>query len=181
MDKTVPKTFSFSIEEEKSPCVEDNLGLAFRVALHFVHDRRSVKDSEEYSDALFGLLAATRSFQRGREKFSTYATECCKNAVKDGLRKRRRIYEPLEDDIPAKNSRLMPLDLVEIFLKNHPEDTEKDRINREILKRHFINGESWEDIGNEMKLTRSAVFQRASKAIALIKERYKNIIESVEV
>lgn len=174
--KSSVQTFSFSLEGE-APRLEDNLGLAYRVALRFVHDRKRVVDSEEYSDALFGLYQATKGFTQGRERFSTYATRCCNNAVIDGRRKRRD-YEPLEDEHPAREDRL-PVDLVEIFLEDHPEDTQRDRENKEILKKHFINHESWEDIGTEMGVTRSAVFQRAEMAIRMIRIRYKEVIESI--
>ena len=172
--KSPAQTFSFSLDE--TPRLEDNIGLAYRVALRFVHDRRRVVDSEEYSDALFGLYQATQSFIRGRERFSTYATRCCNNAVIDGRRKRRD-YEPLEDEHPAREDRL-PVDL-EVFLEDHPADTPRDRENKEILKKHFINHESWEDIGTEMGMTRSAVFQRATTAIKMIKKRYREVIEAI--
>jgi len=74
--------------------VEDHMGLVGFMTKKFVTSqtirKTSLYDTEEYSDGCFGLVNAAKYYREDRAAFSTYACYCIRNAIVNGLRKRKK-------------------------------------------------------------------------------------------
>ena len=184
---TLPQTFRLKvhIEVDEEPELTEHLGIARKAAVPFVG--ANPEGSEEYSDALLGLWNAIKSFTDAKGSFSHYALVCCRNAILDGIKVRNRsdrseLRESF-DDIPHEDE-CIPLNLIDQFLSPLPEDTESDRVDKWILSKHYIDGESWEDIGYELgfpeKSRRNRAYQMGKRGIAKIQAQYHNLIETVD-
>lgn len=162
---------------------EDHLGLVFVVASRFVPKHIPIQDSEEYSDGIMGLLRACKEYdpEKYQTQFSTYAFEVIKTAIIQGWRKKNRkrlitanvsLSDPeLQKLIPAKENTSFPR-LLEIIKTPRPGETEQDKLNKEILIEHFVDGKTWKQIGDERGFTRAWAQQCGSKALKTIQENF---------
>lgn len=163
--------------------IEEHLGLVCFIVNKFVPKNISVEDSEEYADGCMGLLKAAKEYdpEKHKTEFSTFAHGCIFNAMKQGWRKRNRkkrtanvasIDEKELDLIDHNKNYKKVVDLIEEFLKPHPDDTDAHTRKKWVLKEHFLNDRTWQDISDELSLTRERVRQLGSEAIDLLRERF---------
>lgn len=159
------------------PTAKDNLGLARLASMRFASRGEPVEDTEQYADACVGLVLAEGDFDPDKGLFSSWAFGKARKEIVNGYRERERHSIPAVDidgrDViaPADNE---PLDisLLDKFLSPHPDDSEHDRRNRQLLVDHFLHGESQTDIASRLGLTKMAVCLAIKSAILKIRERY---------
>lgn len=161
---------------------EDHLGLVRSIVCKYIPSGIKIDDTEEYSDGLIGLFNAIKKFDPERHKFSTFAFQCIKNSVIQGIRARKRKKRialnpiPLDVDI-AKNEKdeIDFSSIVECLMTEHPDDTKTDIENKKILYEHYVNGKTWDAIGKELGVTRMRAMQRGQIAVQLLKSRFFSI------
>lgn len=159
------------------PRAVDNLGLARAIACRFAKPGEPVEDTEQYADALIGLLKAEETYSPEDGKFSTWAYHCMNSAISSGFKVRKRseipvadapeeIFDNLEDGINSN------LELLETFLEFHESDSPKDRLNKEILIKHYLDRRTWDEIGEEYGFSKAAAQQRGQAAIRTIRAKF---------
>lgn len=170
---------------------EDNMGLAFHISKKFfVGNGGDVEDSEIYSDALFGLVRASKSFKPDFDvAFSTYAWRAIRNEIIRGLGKKAKYESKLENDEidlfelpkePSKevlNPKVIPHILKMIFKlkynKKNKRFNEKFDVKMKILIEYYILKKSSEEIAKTYGITRSGVQHRIKSGIEEIKKHPK--------
>jgi RNA polymerase sigma factor (sigma-70 family) len=168
----------------------DHLGLVRQIAVKFVFQYDDLEETDAYQDGLLGLVKAVQTFDSDLGyAFSTWASRLIRNAIIDEHRKRDRIVggEPLsqvplevqdvclaEQEQPA-----LPVEMLDAFLTPVPGESENESLDRRILVRHYLDGETWAKIGREMGITREAVRKRGDRAIEKIRERFADAIMDV--
>lgn len=166
---------------------EDNLGLVADFVLRYYPPAGGtpLEDTEEYSLGCLGLWKACQTFQvKQGNKFSTYAYHCIRNSIINGYRKDSRslpTVDPAEiDDKNCSRGDVQPnvQQLLDEFLGDRTEDKPKDKVDRQMLVMYYLDGMTLEEIGKQFKVTKNRVRQRVGRAINLIRQRYRNLIES---
>ena len=170
------------------PCIEDHLGLAYSCALSFVgkgtHSDAGVfriEDTEEYSLALLGLWDAVESYNPDLGfKFSTHAYKCMQSRILDG----RRFNGRLKRNIP-----LIEVDDLDCFIGDGPANFLHEQIlefikdqsdlpigtdkqNMDILRGHYIDGDSWAELGKKFGMTMAGARHCGQEAIKIIRNRF---------
>jgi RNA polymerase sigma factor (sigma-70 family) len=163
--------------------VAKNVNLARSVTIPFVRTGERVEDTPEFSDALWGLWDAAKSYdpEIHKTRFSTYASTCCRNRILNGHKKKRRdeVREmSLPEDVPDQRESPLPLPLLEVFFAPHPNDSSRDRRNKKVLYDHYIHQKSWKQIAQSMNVTPTRVMQYGRDAIALIRQRFPHLIDN---
>ena len=164
----------------KRPTLEENLGLAYSAALEFVRSSKvNVEDTDEYSDALMALWKACESWDENKEKFSTYAHLCMRNAILNGRRNRNSHsvattnVEELKDvaQIIGDFEKLDIEDIIRSLFTKVPGETRLDRRCKKVLFQKYMENASWEELGEKFGVTRSAACQWGIRAIKLLREQ----------
>ena len=165
---------SIDLEEILKPKinVEDHLGLAFDFVLRNCSIKGPVKDSEEYSDAVLGLMQAVETYKY-KTKFSTYATVCIRNAVLNGLRDRNRFPEcgkqiEIKEDDTTQN--FENREAMEWVLAVEPE-APHDQLDRQMMLEHYLGRLSMKLVGQKYGVTRGRVNQRIARAISRLRKK----------
>lgn len=173
----------------EKPRVEDHLGLAHAVASQFVrkNERHCVRDSEEFAEACLALFRAANSY-RGHVPFSSYAWQVMRNAILDlhKMRSRQVKLQPLdsailENTVESTETALDPdcaAAMVYVLLENHDEESERDRSDKDLLKRVYLRGEKVLDLATELGVSHMTIYNRMNRAIEKIKERHGASYES---
>lgn len=176
------------IELDK-PNFEDHIGLAADLALKFLERRRGsalspVEDSEEYSIACEALLKALSGYKSDKAKFSTYAYHCIRNALISYVRHRK--YAPnfldpkdIEEIAENRNCTVDPA-LLDLFLSESENDRESERIDKAMLREHYLQQLTLQQIATNRKITKMRVKQRIDRAINRIKKKYRSYIGESE-
>lgn len=157
------------------PRAVDNLGLARAIACRFAKPGEPVEDTEQYADALIGLLKAEETYSPEDGKFSTWAYHCMNSAISSGFKVRKRSEMPVAeteffDNLEDEND--ITQDLLETFLEFRESDSPKDRLNKEILIKHYLDRRTWDEIGEEYGFSKAAAQQRGQAAIRTIRARF---------
>lgn len=177
------------VNRQKAVCVinpSDHLGLVRHVVGKFIRNRKTpIEDTEEYSDGLYGLMRATRSYRSDHgTKFSTYAYYCIQNWIIRGYHDRRReqerrlrIYEEYSVDDEFDNVAQFEAEeevatLVNLALDNYPIREERDRINRQVAIDYYLKGMKLQDIADSLLggVTRERVRQRRNEALIKMRD-----------
>jgi hypothetical protein len=170
------------------PCIEDHIGLAYSCALSFVgkgaHSDVGLfrtEDTEEYSLALLGLWDAVESYNPDLGfKFSTHAYKCMQSRILDG----RKFNGRLKRNIP-----LVEVDDLDCFIGDGPANFLHEQIlefikdqsdlpigtdkqNMDILRGHYIDGDSWAELGKKFGMTRAGARHCGQEAIKIIRNRF---------
>lgn len=159
--------------------VEDNMGLVKAVVSKFFRGS-GIEDSELYSAGCVGLLAAARTFDSSKSKFSTWATRIITQHVIGELRRRKGDKSvPLSslDDadvdsiLEDRRTAGLPLHLVKFVTNKDSSETKSESENRRILLDCFLGERSFSEVGRELGISREAVRKRVQKAIERIRSR----------
>lgn len=172
------------VENKVTINIEEHLGLVYFVVNKYVPKNVPVEDSEEYADGCLGLMRATREYdpEKHKTEFSTFATHCIYRSMTQGWRKKNRkrrtaniasIDEKELDLIDHNKDYKKVLEVIEEFLKPHPDDNDSHTRNKWVLKEHFLNDRTWQDISVELGMTRERARQLGSAAISLLRERFE--------
>ena len=177
----------------------DQLGLVRAVAYKHLFTNESLEDSDAYQDGVLGLLKAIETYDSSKGfAFSTWAYPIIRSAIVEEYRKRQRqvkIPETSLDQLPARAMRgtltrdevlehskqeaPFPPNLLKRFLEPHPDDSECDRIDRDVMVRHYLRQETLKSIGEDLGVTRERARQRCERAITRVKSRFSSIIQDV--
>lgn len=163
--------------------VADNINLARSAAIPFVRTGERVEDTPEFSDALFGLWDAARGYDPRLHgtRFSTFAYTCCRNRILNGFKKKKRDEErqsSLPEDVPEHPEEWDNVSLLDVFFAPHPEDTDRDRRNKQALYDHYIGGKTWKEIGRGLNVTPTRAHDYGKNAISLIRRRFADLLET---
>lgn len=166
--------------------IQDHIGLAYTIARRYAPKGIPVRDSDQFSDALLGLVNASTSFNCEKHcKFSTFAYTCIVNQIRHCWRDRNKrinadYIEELEETELEKvfyENKEDPQISLEECLEDHVDDTDMDRENKSILRSHYLDGKTWQEIGDENSKTKVWAFQRGRAAIDLIRRRFFDLEE----
>jgi len=173
----------FSEGMSEMPSLEDNLGLARQFTLrharmrHFHTLQIPVEDMEEYSIACEGLLKACSTYRPEVGEFSTYAYMCMRNRMRNELkRKSRRIFaecrNPSDFDLLTEKRNRTTIDVISLFVEK-PDETESEKLDRQMLKERFLLNMSMQEIADKYKVTKMRVLQRIKRIIKKIRIEYE--------
>lgn len=170
------------MEQQYEINAEEHLGLVKSIVCKYIPSGLKIDDTEEYSDGLIGLFNAIKKFNPEQHKFSTFAFQCIKNSVIQGIRSRKRkkriALNPISLDLDIAQNETEDINfssIVECLMTEHPDDTKTDIENKKILYQHYVEGKTWDAIGKELGVTRMRAMQRGQIAIKLLKSRYLSI------
>lgn len=148
-------TIESSIQEPSASYkVEDWIPLVKSICARFVRAKRKIEFSEEFSDGLLGLWQATMNYEPHFGAFSTFAYECIRNKILDGIRRRKaekKLEQPIDADMKAKD--IVDFSLLRKLVEDDPSDTEQYKRDKRIIREFFFEGKSLTDIAKEMKCT----------------------------
>tara|TARA_Y100000034_G_scaffold113512_2_gene148617 strand:+ start:1676 stop:2263 length:588 start_codon:yes stop_codon:yes gene_type:complete len=173
---------------------EDHIALAFSIAQKYVDPSQKVEDTEEFADGLVGLTKAATAFDPNEgTEFSTLAYYCINNEIRNGLKRRKRQFIPLTTIATQTTERedrtatVEPIDkrgsvdkikAVQSFLIRILQptelDTTKEAENKQLVRRHFLDGTSMQSLGVELGISREAVRQRVSRTLVKLKESHEH-------
>lgn len=160
----------------------DHLGLVRTIAGKFTPIGMEVEDTEQYADGVIGLLRACKTYDPSQGLFSTVAWKSINTAIiqgwrKKGRKKRQGIVVSLEE------KQADPLDVrpdlsnighvIARFLEPHPDDSERNLRCKEVLRQHFIDEKTWQEIGDEMGVSKTRAQQLGNAGLDLIRTRFK--------
>ena len=165
---------------------EDNIGLVRAVVCKFFRGS-NIEDSELYSAGCVGLVAAARTFDSSKSKFSTWATRIITQHVINEIRRGRKEYGsvPLSsldenqaaDCLEDRRTERLPESLVGILTQSDSSETNSDSENRRILLDVFIGEKSFAEIGRELGISREAVRKKTQRAINRIRSRNAGVLK----
>lgn len=144
--------------EESNELVVKNMGLLVSRVLKFKtknsHDREDIQ-----SAGCIGLIKASRTWDKNKSKFSTYAVKCIDNAIKTFLSKQKmsKLISNKEFDI-VEDSASLDLNECDTFL--------------EIILKEKIFGFTTEQIALKYNLSKSMVENLYKQAKQKAKEEY---------
>jgi len=169
---------------------EEHLDLVRKIALKFLSSRCPVEDSYAYSDGCLGLLEAVKTYKRELGAFSTWAWKLIKNFIVEGHRKRsRQVRIPLVrmSELPQRTSETIVgkemgelgelISYIPIMLEPHPQDSKKDRRNKKILEKHYLEGKTLAEISGEMGISPSGVCLARKRGLELLRSRFSELVE----
>jgi len=158
-----------------NPCLkevnaEEHLGLAYDYVLRNCCIKGDVLDSEEYSDAVLGLMQAVDTFNHKNE-FSTYAAVCIRNAVVQGFRARKRFPEVYSEiEIQEDDTTYLFEDEDEMSWVLEAEfEKSYEQLDRQMMLEHYLERLSMKTIGRKYGVTKGRVSQRIARAIYSLK------------
>lgn len=182
---------SLVVTLEYPPFAEDNLGIARFVASKFVskQERVCLEDTEEYSDALLGLVLAQQTYNPDRGAFSTWAYNVCRNEIIRGINKRKQykedksiveetitVEEPVEELEPKKELDLQKLkDYVDFLIKHGEKQQQKDML---FFKKVYFDGQKVVDLADNC--SRMAIYLRLDRAKKVLRDFVTTLQNEVE-
>lgn len=162
------------------PKAEDYINMAARLALPYARRGKNVEDTDQYSDALLGLTKALAKIEQGkydptRAGISTFIFKCMQSAIISGHRQRQRkqFFDLMGSDVNSivdEQDDLIDVDIDEL-LQDVPDYSEADRLDILILKRHYLDGETWKEIGDNLGFSRARAQKRGKRAIELLRAK----------
>jgi RNA polymerase sigma factor (sigma-70 family) len=165
------------------PTVEDHLGLVKKIAGKITRCSKCIEDTEEYADGLIGLMRACEGKFDNQFKFSTYASEFIRREIIDGIRRRNGKIVGMthllneEFDIEDNPKKEPPVELVEKFFQPHPDDTQDNITNKQIMRMR-LHGVSWKVIGKHFGFTGPAARKRWVMEAKLVRRRFRQEYEN---
>ena len=165
--------------------LENHIGLVKSIVKKYIKNNIYMEDSEEYADGLIGLHKAIKNFKENQNTaFQTYAYHCIKNAILDGIKNRNDekntnfidfdLSKVLEDFDFSQYTKLDMIKIIQSIIEPNQNDTEDEKINKEIIKLYYLDHKTWEQIGKIFNLTKMRVFQRGKEYIQQLKNKYKD-------
>lgn len=164
----------------QSTKAQDNLGLARQISSKYAR-RQRVEDTEQFSDASLGLIIAEQGYKPDSGcTFATYAHRVMRNQMINGHRQRRRQLDVVQAEVNelevpvfdnADPEMEMARELLPVLLDVQQYESPRDQRNVGVLYEHYINGRSWQDIGEEMGLTRCCIMKYGQAGLKTVKAR----------
>ena len=157
------------------------------VAFKFLKKTRKVEkieDSEPYSVALLELVRAASKYDSSiNGDFSRYAFRVMCNGViqsfrRDKRQKRTAAFKVLSDkewrEIAEKQSEDCR-EVLHLLLADSDEETVRDKQNKAILRRVYLEGQNISAVAEEYGITRMSVYNRLNCIIANIRNRHPDL------
>jgi RNA polymerase sigma factor (sigma-70 family) len=162
--------------------LEDHLGLVKSIVSKF---DKNFADSDLYGIGCVALVEAHNTYDSEKGSFSTWATKIIKQSIFDNFRKNKK--EKKCELLGEESANLvgdfkpsLPIEFLSILLQDDKSESKIDKENKKILIDHFINDQSWAEIGRKLNLTRERVRQKGSDAIEKIRSKYRLILDEYE-
>lgn len=164
------------------------LFLAEIIARKFYRGSEKIKDTEIYSMCCEELVKIAENFDPRCGVFDRFAFRSLRNAAISHIRhtkrrKRAGKFEKLTDsqwqDV-AENRRdellRLPNGLSELFLQEHPDDSEQDRDDKKLLVEIFLKGVKVPVIAEKYGISRVSVYNRINRILKCLKERHRDLV-----
>lgn len=152
---------------------EDYIGLACAIALPFVKKGQDVKDSDEFGECMFALARAIERHDGDRGAFPKFAAAVMRNQLFDFKKKKEIQTDSIgEQDVQDNSNSKNHLELLNSFFQDHSDDSAKDKRDKSVLKRHYLEGITWKELGNELGVSREAARKYGESAAKLIRNRF---------
>lgn len=171
----------------RQPTAEDNLGLARLAAKRFIKKGEPLEDTDQYADACLGLVLAEDDYDPQRGLISSWFFRKAWKEIVNGHRQSRHDIplvrlDDMDQDLLEDGRREQPdlTGLLDIFLAAHPNDSDNDRRNRQMMVDHYLHGESMTDMAQRYGMTKMGVSLSIRSAILKIRKRYTKVIEENE-
>jgi len=160
--------------------IENHLGLVRSIVAKFKHSYVELDDL--YGIGCVALLEANSTYDSNKGSFSTWATKIIRQSIFDYFRKNKKesTVTYLENKEIECKKKIFPPDFLPILLKEEKDETDIEKQNKKILIDHFINDQSWAEIGRSLNLSRERVRQKGFDAILKIREKYRLILDEYE-
>lgn len=181
------------LSEEQQKLVADNVPLAVYWTTKIVGTWAQFwekRDAE--SAAMEGLVRAAQLFQPGRSKFGTYASWWCRQGVLGWVRQQQ-----MAGRLPARPIRLQREHAPRSLGDDHPRGRQEapedkvvyddlvgrcsalmhgDQRSWEAFRRHHLVGETLEEIGDEMGITKERVRQLCRRVSVRLQKELKDVV-----
>jgi len=170
----------------RQPTAEDNLGLARLAAKAFIKNGEPLEDTEQYADACLGLVLAEGDYDSQRGLISSWFFRKASKEIVNGYRNSRhdiplvRLEDVNQDLLEQGREQPDLTGLLETFLAAHPDDSDNDRRNRQMMVDHYLRGESMTDMALRYNMTKMGVSLAIKSAILKIRKRYAKVFEENE-
>lgn len=161
----------------------DYLYVARIVASRYRFGRERIEDTDVYSVCCEELVEIASDYSG--DDFPKYAYVALKNAVKDHFKhntrkKRYCSHQQLPDDIrEIQKQNRIPTDLLDIFLQEHPDDTEQDLQDKKLLVDFYLNQIKILKICQQLNVSKTIVYSRIKRITSKLRDRYSNLIETI--
>lgn len=150
---------------------EQHIGLARHIVSKYVGRNEKIEDTEEYSDALLGLIKAAKTWKPEHGSFSNWAFFVCKNQILMGKKKQDKL-KVLETDVAEKvQEQPIELDLGYItdFIDNKiVNGNPQERRNMLLFKQVYIDKIKVADLAGDV--SRMSIYNRLEKAKQVLRE-----------
>ena len=115
--------------------------------------------------------------------FDRYAMRAMRNGIVQQIRlknckKRFAQFEPLTDqqwqDFPKENKEIeFPIGILETILKCHPEESEQDQADKELLKDVYLNRKQISAISEQLGVSRVTIYNRLKRILGKLREKFE--------
>ena len=159
--------------------INENLNLVYYVINKYYKEASKVLDIEEmFQEGSIGLMKADRTFEENKGlKFSTYATTCIKNEIRNFVRRQNKKgiteLKTVSGDANKGEEGRGTCNLWDIIKDNQDyikkvEDRELIKYivsaltkeERELLKLRYIDGLTYREVAEKLKSNRTTISQR---------------------
>lgn len=156
-----------------------HLGLVGRMLRRMRPHDRNVEESEEWADAVEGLVRAANTFEPSLGlEFSTYAFTCMHAAVADGIKSRgrkmrtaclRQLNDADADGLSDRFDLLDEINRAEESARIHAAVRSLPARERQIVKLRFFDGLTLEQAGRRFGLSPKRIDQIQKRALLLLR------------
>lgn len=160
--------------------LENHLDLAHAVAKKFVRpeERINVRDTEEYSLAVYKLFQASLSHNpEGGASFGSYAWLCMERALIDQKRKTSRfsLCELVDVEEREEQDYSELSELVNLLLSADDTDSKSERLGKEICRAIYFENRSVQDIADEMGVSKVTIHSRRRSALNKMRTKLESL------
>lgn len=171
------------LEVRGNELFEGNLRLVYSYVARFLSAKQSVKDSEEYSDALIALWQAADTWNPSLGMFSTYARRCMHNAIISGRRSRKYNLVQINQEPEApQNIKQEISELLECSAVDRWHDANGGTVSNRVvcqakqaLYDYYVAGMTLEEVGCSQKVSRRRAGQLVEMAKTMLKKEVYNV------
>ena len=167
--------------------LKDYIHLAEIVARKFYRGKEKILDTEYYAIACQSLLNAAQKYNASMGDFDRFAYRSMKNGLRSHIRfnkakKRSATFEFLDDGewsniVERESNTPIPVAILSQMMADHPDDTQQDRDDKNLLNDIYLRGFSISSIADQHNVSRVTIYNRMNRITGKIRQRHSSLIE----
>lgn len=176
-----------NLPKQKEPInIVDFLYLAEIVARKYYRGKDNIRDTELFSIACQELVKCSEKYDLTIGPFDRYAMRAMRNGIIQQIRlrnckKRVAQFEPLTEqqwqDFPKENKEIeFPTGILETILKCHPEESEQDQADKELLKDVYLNLKQITEISEQLGVSRVTIYNRLKRILGKLRKKFEDVL-----